>query len=178
MSLMFIAVGIALGMSSLVGSAQKCEPAGAAVEVSARITGTDTLSVSYTVVNNTRTTLLWMSIGAGGLERTPLVPQQTPVVQAAPAGWHGKVVYPEETSHMHLWWEAKDIKAALQPGGSMTGFVLAVAEASAVPPGLRGPDGRLVRPIDFGTLPFTVGGTGGQCWWGRVKRAAGPPGRS
>jgi len=51
MSLMFIAAGIALGMSSLVGSAQKCEPAGAAVEVYARITGADTLSVSYTVVN-------------------------------------------------------------------------------------------------------------------------------
>src|SRR6266850_2167905 len=174
MSLMFIAVGISLGMSSLVWSAQKCEPAGAAVEVYARITGADTLSVSYTVVNNTRTTLLWMSIGAGGLERTPLVPQQTPVVRAAPAGWHGKVVYPEETSFMHLWWEAKDLKAALPPGGSTTGFVAVVAGPPAVSPGLRGTDGRVVRPIDFGTLPFTVGGTGAQCWWGRVRPVAGP----
>ena len=172
--LLVLIAGIVLGIASLPGHAQECAPAGAAVEVHASITGSDTLSVSYTVVNKTRTGLLWMRIGAGGQERTHLVPQQTPVVRAAPAGWHGKVVYPEETSFMHLWWEAKDLKAALPPGGSTTGFVAVVAGPPAVSPGLRGTDGRVVRPIDFGTLPFTVGGTGAQCWWGRVRPVAGP----
>ena len=98
------------------------------------------------------------------------------MIQAAPSGWQGKVVYPEETAYVHLWWEAKDIGSALPPGGSTGGFVVGVAGPSAVQPGLRGLDGGLVRPIDFGTLPFTVGGTGAQCWWGRVRPAAGPHG--
>jgi hypothetical protein len=176
--LILIAAGIVLGVSSLAGRAQECEPARAAVEVHASVAGSGTLTVSYTVVNNTRASLLWMSIGSGGQERTQLVPQQTPVIQTAPSGWHGKVVYPEETSYMHLWWEAKDISAALPPGGSTGGFVVGVAGPPAVQPGLRGMDGRLVRPIDFGTLPFTVGGTGAQCWWGRVRPVAGPQGRT
>jgi hypothetical protein len=171
-SLILIAAGTALGISSLPAHAQECKPAGTAVEVHASVAGSDTLTVSYRVVNDTRTSLLWMSIGSGGPEPTQLVPQQTPVIQAAPSGWHGKVVYPEETSDMHLWWEAKDIGAALPPGRSTTGFVAAVTGPAAVPPGLRGMDGRVVRPIDLATLPFTVGGTGGQCWWGRVRPAA------
>jgi hypothetical protein len=154
----------------VAGAVEECEPAGAAVEIHARVAGSDTLVVSYTVVNNTRASLLLMSIGTGGLERTRLVPQQTPVVQAAPPGWHGKVVYPEETSYMHLWWEAKDIRAALREG-STSGFVVEVAGPSTVRPGLRGLDGALVGPIDFGTLPFTIGGTGARCWWGRVTPA-------
>src|SRR6266850_4675249 len=77
--LLVLIAGIVLGIASLPGHAQECAPAGAAVEVHASITGSDTLSVSYTVVNKTRTGLLWMRIGAGGQERTHLVPQQTPV---------------------------------------------------------------------------------------------------
>lgn len=168
----FIAGGIVLAVSALPGHAQECEPAGAAVEVHASVAGSDTLTVSYTVVNNTRGSLRWMSIGAGGPERTQVVPQQTPAIQAAPSGWHGSVVYPEETSYMHLWWEAKDVRAALPSGGSTSGFVARVAGPAAVQPGLQGLDGRPVRPIDFGTLPFTIGGTGAQCWWGRVGGSA------
>ena len=70
---------------------------------------------------------------------------------------------------MHLWWEAKNAAAALPPGAATGGFVARVAGPTTVPPGLRGMDGRLVRPIDFGNLPFTVGSTGVQCWWGRVR---------
>ncbi len=170
-ALVLIAAGVVLGVSSWPGHAQECEPAGAAVEVHASVAGSDTLTVSYAVVNNTRTSLRWMSIGAGGPERTQVVPQQTPVVRAAPSGWQGKVVYPEETPYVHLWWEAKGNRAALPPGGSTSGFVTEVAGPSAVQPGLRGLDGGWVRPIDFGRLPFTVGGTGAQCWWGRVSPA-------
>lgn len=169
--LMLIAAGMVVGPFSFRAHAQQCEPAGMAVEVRASVVGSDTITVSYTVVNNTRSRLVWMSIGTGGPERTHLVPQQTPVVQGAPPGWLGTVVYPEETSYMHLWWETKDVGAALPPGAATSGFVARVAGPTTVQPGLRGMDGRLVRPIDFGNLPFTVGGPGAQCWWGRVRSA-------
>jgi hypothetical protein len=172
---MLIAGATMLAASALPAGAQECEPAGGAVEVHARIAGSDSLTVSYTVVNNTRASLRWVQIGAGGLERTPLVPQQTPVIQTAPSGWRGTVVYPEETSYMHLWWEAEQVAAALPPGGSTGGFVVGVAGPGAVRPGLRGMDGRVVRPIDFGALPFTVGGSEGRCWWGKVRLAQAQP---
>ena len=145
-----IAAGIGLGLLSSPVHAQQCEPAGAVVEVRAIVAGSDTLTVSYTIVNNTRSSLVWISIGSGGPERTQVVPQQTPVVTSAPPGWLGTVVYPEETSYMHLWWEAKDVAAALPPGAATSGLVARVAGPSTVLPGLRGMDGRLVRPIDFG----------------------------
>jgi hypothetical protein len=164
-----IAAGIGLGLLSSPAHALQCEPADAVIEVRAIATGSDTLTISYTIVNNTRSSLVWMSIGSGGPERTQLVPQQTPVVTSAPSGWLGTVVYPEETSYMHLWWEAKDVAAALPPGATTSGFVARVAGPTTVLPGLRGMDERLVRPIDFGNLPFTVGSTGVRCWWGRVR---------
>jgi hypothetical protein len=164
-----IAAGIVLGLLSSPAHAQQCEPAGAVVEVRPIVAGADTLTVSYTLVNNTCSSLFWMSIGSGGPERTQLVPQRTPVVTSAPPGWLGTVVYPEETSYMHLWWEAKDVAAALPPGAVTSGFVARVAGPGTVLPGLRGMDGRLVRRIDFGSLPFTVGSTGVQCWWGWVR---------
>jgi hypothetical protein len=137
MHLKHIATGIVLGLLCFQAHAEQCEPAGAAIEVRANVSGSDTLTVSYTVVNNTRSGVAWIRIGSAGPERTQLIPQQIPVIKSAPSGWAGAVVYPEETPDMHLWWEMKD--------------------------------GRLVRPIDFGSLPFTVGGTGMQCWWGRVR---------
>ncbi len=79
-----IAAGIELGLLSSPAHAQQCEPAGAVVEVRAIVAGSDILTVSYTLVNNTRSSLVWISIGSGGPERTRLVPQQTPVVTSAP----------------------------------------------------------------------------------------------
>src|SRR4029453_13291981 len=79
------------------------------------------------------------------------------------------VVYPEETPHMHLWGEAREAGAALAAGTSASGFAVRVSGPAAVPSGLRGTDGQAVRPIDFARLPFTVGGAGARCWWGRVK---------
>ena len=102
-----IAAGIELGLLSSPAHAQQCEPAGAVVEVRAIVAGSGILTVSYTLVNNTRSSLVWISIGRGGPERIRLIPQQTPVVTSAPPGWLGTVVYPEETSYMHLWWEAR-----------------------------------------------------------------------
>ena len=167
--LVYITSGIVLGLLLSQVHAEQCEPAGSAVEVRAHVSGSDALTVSYTVVNNTRSGIVWMRIGSAGPERTQLIPQQTPVIKSAPTGWAGAVVYPEETPDMHLWWEMKDGGAALQPGTTASGFVVQVPGPTTVQPGLRGVDGRLVRPIDFGSLPFTVGGTGMQCWWGRVR---------
>jgi hypothetical protein len=78
---------------------------------------------------------------------------------------------------MHLGGETKEGAAALPPGAATSGFVARVAGPTTVAPGLRRMDGRLVRPIDFGNLPFSVGGTGAQCWWGRVRSAPGSRGR-
>ena len=175
--LVYITSGIVLGLLLSQAPAERCELAGSAVEVRAHVSGSDSLTVSYTVVNNTRSGIVWMRIGSAGPERTQLIPQQTPVIKSAPAGWAGAVVYPEETPDMHLWWEMKDGGAAVQPGTTASGFVVQVPGPTTVQPGLRGVDGRLVRPIDFGSLPFTVGGTGMQCWWGRVRLVAGPRAR-
>jgi len=151
-------------------SPDRCEPARGAVAVRASVTGADALTVSYTVVNSTRSPLIWLSVGSGGAQRTRLVVQQTPKVTSAPAGWMGTVVYPEETPYMHLWWESRDATAGLPVNAATGGFAIEVASPATVPPGFRGMDGNPVRPIDFGTLPFTAGGTGVQCWWGRVTR--------
>jgi len=63
-------------------------------------------------------------------------------------------------------------------GDTATAAPLAARVApTAVTPGLRHADGRVVRPIDFGSLPFTAGGPGPRCWWGRVEPAALPAGR-
>jgi hypothetical protein len=175
--LVYITGGIVLGLLLSQAQAEQCEPAGSAVEVRAHLSGSDALTVSYTVVNNTRSGIAWIRIGSAGPERTQLIPQQTPVIKSAPTGWAGAVVYPEETPDMHLWWEMKDGGAALQPGTTASGFVVQVPGPTTVQPGLRGVDGRLVRPIDFGSLPFSVGGTGMQCWWGRVRSMAGPHAR-
>lgn len=169
----FLALGvvtIALVLGPAPVYAHDCTPAGGTIDVRASVAGADVRSVTYTVVNRTRDRVRWLSIGAGGAQHTPVVPQQTPVIAAAPRGWRGTVVYPEETSSMHLWWEAEEDRAALPPGGSSEGFAIRVAGPGAVSPGLRGMDGRPVTPIDFAALPFTVGGSDGRCWWGRVGR--------
>jgi hypothetical protein len=175
-------VGAVLALAAVIGltarvqvvSALDCEPAGRALAVRASIAGTDRLTVSYAVVNRTGAGVSWISIGSGERERTRLVPPQTPAVLGAPPGWRGMVVYPEESSFVHLWWETDDPAAALATGGATSGFVVSVAGPAAVAPGLRDAEGRAVRPIDFGSLPFIAGG-GPRCWWGRVEPAA-PPG--
>jgi len=177
MRLMPVAAWLVLGLLPLHAHAEQCEPAEAAIEVLASVVGSDTLTVSYTVVNKTGSGLIWISVGTAGPERTRVVPQQAPVVKSTPPQWAGAVVYIEETPYMHLWWEAKEAGAALPPGTTASGFVVQVAGPASVTPGLRGMDGREVRPIDFGALPFTVGGTGARCWWGRVRSAAADPAR-
>ena len=141
------------------------------------MSGSDTLTVAYTVINGSRDSLRWVRIGAGDNSNTMLVPAQVPMIERSPAGWRGVVVYPEETAHVHLWWEATNAPARLPPGHSATGLAVRVAGPRAVRPGLVGVDGRPVRSIDFTSLPFTVGGSGGSCWWGTVTRASRPPTR-
>lgn len=174
-----LALAAVIGLTARVpaAGALDCEPAGQALAVHASISGTDRLTVSYAVVNRTGTGLRWISIGSGDRERTWPVPQQAPAVSGAPPGWRGTVVYPEESAFVHLWWETDDPAAALAPGVATGGFVVSAAGPTAVTPGLRHADGRVVRPIDFGSLPFTAGGPGPRCWWGRVEPAAPPDGR-
>jgi hypothetical protein len=168
-ALMSLGAALCIGLAAApLWHGQDCGAAGSAVAIQANPSGTDTITVRYSVVNHTEDSLRWISIGAGREdERTVAVPVQTPVVVEAPAGWRGQVVYPEETAYVHLWWEAADSTPGLGPGGSLSSFVVRAAGASAVQPGQVGPYGP-VHPIDFARLPFTVGGPGGRCWWGRV----------
>jgi hypothetical protein len=169
MRLAHLVAGIALALLPFQAFAEQCEPAGTAVEVRAKVSGSDSLTVSYMVINNTSAGVAWIRLGSAANERTQAIPERTPVIKSAPAGWTGTVVYPEETPDMHLWWETRDRSAALQPGTTASGFVVQVPGPSRVRAGLRGVDGRAVQPIDFGSLPFAVGGTAMRCWWGKVR---------
>lgn len=168
----WLTAGIIVGTAVSPGLAQECAPAGVAIQIQASASGSDTVAVRYTVVNNSGESLRWVSIGAGGQERTLAVPAQTPAVMEAPSGWRGIVVYPEETAYIHLWWETVDTRTGIGPRSSASTFAIRVADPNAVRPGLIGTDGRPVQPIDFTRLPFTVGGSQGGCWWGRVTPAS------
>lgn len=157
-----------VGLAPRSGQAQDCAAAGAAVQIQAKASGTDTITVRYTVFNHARDTVRWIRIGAGiEEERTVAVNEQTPVVTEAPPGWRGRVVYPEETAYVHLWWEAVDSGQGLEPGRSLRSLAVRAPGPNAVRPGQIGPYGP-VQPIDFTRLPFKAGGSGGTCWWGRV----------
>ena len=153
------------------GDAQECALSGGAVRVEALISGADTVSVRYLVVNDSEETLSWLSIGAADEERTRSVPGQAPVVTAVPPGWRGLVIYPEETAFFHLWWEVTEREHGIPSNGTERQFAIRAPGESAVTRGLVYADGRPVEPIDFTRLPFTVGASGGSCWWGRTVSA-------
>ena len=132
------------------------------------MSGADTVSVHYIVVNDSQETLRWISIGTSGEVRTRSVPSQAPLVTGVPPGWHGLVIYPEETVFFHLWWEATTQEGGIGPNRTERRFAIRAPSEDAVTRGLVYPDGRPVEPIDFTRLPFTVGGSGGTCWSGRV----------
>lgn len=148
--------------------AQDCTAAGTAVQIQAEVTGTDTLTVRYTVVNHSADSLRWIRIGAGrDQDRTVAVPGQILAIAGTPRGWRGVVVYPEETAYIHLWWEGATADVQIGPGRSADGFAIRVLNPTLPRPNLVGPYGR-AHPIDFGTLPFAVG-THEGCWWGHVR---------
>ncbi len=161
-------------LASLAASsarAQDCAPASTTVRIEASVSGSDTMTVRYTVVNGASDTLRWIRIGAGSEEnRTVAVQTQTPVITDTPPGWRAMVVYPEETAYVHLWWETVGTRGGIAPGSAAHAFAVRSPGPGAVPQGQVGPYGP-VHPIDFATLPFTVGGSHGACWWGRVTLA-------
>jgi len=150
-------------------SSTDCAPARDTLRVESRVTGGDTLAVRYTVYSHLP--IRWVRIGAGDTLTTVIVPQQIPHITATPIGWRSQLVVPEETRFFHLWWEAVQPAAVLPAGRPATGFAILVPGPKAVSRGLLGMDGKPVRPIDWTTLPFTVGTTDGSCWWGRVRPA-------
>ena len=164
----WLATSIIIATAASRGLAQDCSPAGTVVQIRASASGTDTITVRYTVVNHSPENLRWISIGAGSdEEQTVAVPAQTPALTDSPPGWRGLIVYPEETAYVHLWWEAIDTAAGIGPGRSLNSFAVRAPGPAAVRPGQIGPYGP-VQPIDFPVLPFRVGGSQGGCWWGRV----------
>lgn len=169
----FASVALALLMPAAraadVPPSRDCKAARDTVRVESHVSGSDTLAVRYTVYS--RLPIRWVKIGAGDTLETVLVPQQMPHINVTPIGWHSQLVVPEETRDFHLWWEVAQPSAELPANRPATGFAILVPGPKAVSRGLLGMDGRPVRPIDWSTLPFTVGTSDGSCWWGRVKPA-------
>ena len=157
------------GVGDAAPAAGDCAPARDTVRVESSVAGGDTLAVRYTVYS--RLPIRWVKIGAGDTLTTVLVPQQMPRINVTPIGWRSQLVVPEETRYFHLWWEAVEPAAEMRAGEPANGFAILVPGPKAVSRGLLGMDGKPVRPIDWSTLPFTVGTSDGSCWWGRAKPA-------
>jgi hypothetical protein len=144
---------------------ENCSVAGTSVEIVATVSGTVRQSASYVVINHRRERLRWIRIGVGGTRSTEFVPQQKPLIVNTPAGWRGQVVYPEQTNHFYLLWEATSDQFSLAPS-SRGSFGIEAAGPDAIPRGQLGADRQPIRPVHFITLPFTAGGESGACWWG------------
>jgi hypothetical protein len=153
---------------------QNCAPAGSRVRVDAQNALLNDGAITYTVINKQRDPIVWVRIGVGGVRSVAVPREERPRIQGAPPDWQSGIVRDDDSDRFHFWWGATSDAAGLADD-SRTNFDVRGRSSRFVRPGQKDVNGQWIMPIDFRSLPFSVGTASGSCWWGSTRNLSAPP---
>jgi hypothetical protein len=120
------------------------------------------------VKNNSKQSILALTIGNGEKPELRVIPYAVPVQIAGPAGWKASHVFQEESMFMHWVWSTDKPELSIAPGELASGFKLVLPPFPPKAASTKYSDGTPVRPVKVTELPFRVYLSDGKCEWGRI----------